>query len=93
MTSEEYLEIETVASVAATTDSKPGEETIADNVYPLHYLAELRHDPDAIRHLFESWEYPYKRKISRRDYKKAQSRVAEGSRLGQGDWAESRYSV
>ena len=34
MTSEESLEIETVASVAATTDSKPGEETIADNVSP-----------------------------------------------------------
>lgn len=70
MTSEESLEIETVASVAATTDSKPGEETIADNVSPLHHLADLRHDPDAIRHLFESREYPYKRKISRREYKK-----------------------
>ena len=23
-----------------------------------HHLAELRHDPDAIRHLFESGEYP-----------------------------------
>ena len=70
MTPEESLEIETVASVAATTDSKPGEETIADNVSPLHHLAELRHDPDTIRHLFESGEYPYKRKISRRDYEK-----------------------
>ena len=70
MTSEESLEIETVASVAATTDSKPGEETIADNVSPLHHLVELRHDPDVIRHLFESGEYPYKRKISRRDYEK-----------------------
>ncbi len=69
MTSEESLEIETVASVAATTDSKPGEETIADNVFPLHHLAELRHDPDAIRHLFESREYP-SRKISRRYYEK-----------------------
>ena len=53
MTSEESLEIEIVASVAATTDSKPGEETIADNVSPLHHLVELRHDPDVIRHLFE----------------------------------------
>ena len=70
MTSEESLEIETVASVAATTDSKPGEESMADNVSPLHHLAELRHDPDAIHHLFESGEYPYKRKISRRDYEK-----------------------
>ena len=70
MTSEESLEIETVALVAATNDSKPGEETIADNVSPLHHLAELRHDPDAIRHLFDSGEYPYKREFSRCDYEK-----------------------
>ena len=69
MMSEESSEIKTLASVAATTDSKPGEETIADNVSPLHHLAELRHDPDAIRHLFESREYP-SRKISRRYYEK-----------------------
>ena len=36
----------------------------------MHHLDELRHDLDAIRHLFESGEYPYKRKISRRDYEK-----------------------
>ncbi|MEC7303981.1 MAG: polyphosphate kinase 2, partial [Pseudomonadota bacterium] len=36
----------------------------------MHHLAELRHVPDAIHHLFEFREYPYKRKISRRDHEK-----------------------
>jgi len=35
-----------------------------------HHLAELLHDPDAIRHLFESGEYPYKRKLRRQEYEK-----------------------
>ena len=37
---------------------------------PLHRLAEMRHDPDAIRRLFENGEYPYKKKISRASYEK-----------------------
>lgn len=37
---------------------------------PHQHLAEMRHDPDAIRHLFESGEYTYKRKMRRRDYEK-----------------------
>ena len=35
-----------------------------------HMLAELRRDPDAIHRLFETGEYPYKTKISRRVYEK-----------------------
>jgi polyphosphate kinase 2 len=34
----------------------------------LHELAEMRHDPDAIRHAFETGEYPYKTKIRRAVY-------------------------
>ncbi|MCB1615060.1 MAG: polyphosphate kinase 2 [Pseudomonadales bacterium] len=34
----------------------------------LHHLSELRHDPKAIRLSFETGEYPYKRKISRKIY-------------------------
>jgi hypothetical protein len=30
----------------------------------LHKLAQMRHDPDAIRHAFETGEYPYKSKSS-----------------------------
>ena len=37
---------------------------------PLHRLAEARQDPDQIRRMFETGEYPYKRKISRRAYEK-----------------------
>lgn len=36
----------------------------------LHALAEMRHDQEAIRHAFETGEYPYKRKISRRVYER-----------------------
>ena len=44
----------TDASEAATTDA--------------HLLAEMRHDPDAIRRLFENGEYPYKSKMKRDAY-------------------------
>ena len=37
---------------------------------PLHRLAEARQDPEQIRRMFETGEYPYKRKISRRTYEK-----------------------
>ena len=33
-------------------------------------LPEIRHDPDAIRHAFESGEYPYKTKLKRAEYEK-----------------------
>lgn len=36
----------------------------------LHRLAEMRHDPEAIRHAFESGEYPYQAKMRRPDYEK-----------------------
>ena len=35
-----------------------------------HRLAEMRHDKDAIRRIFETGEYPYKKKISRSVYEK-----------------------
>jgi len=36
----------------------------------LHELAEMRHDPEAIRHAFETGAYPYKSKIKRETYEK-----------------------
>ena len=36
----------------------------------LHELSEMRHDPQAIRRLFENGEYPYKSKMSRKVYEK-----------------------
>ncbi len=35
-----------------------------------HRQAQLRHDPDAIRGLFESGEYPYASRMSTRDYER-----------------------
>jgi polyphosphate kinase 2 len=40
----------------------------AEHEHPSHRLAEIRHDKDAIRRIFETGEYPYKRKISRKTY-------------------------
>ena len=36
----------------------------------LHELAEIRHDPNAIRATFESGKYPYRRKLQRSVYEK-----------------------
>lgn len=33
-----------------------------------HQLAEMRHNPEAIRHAFESGEYPYKTKMKTKEY-------------------------
>ncbi|MGI9378708.1 MAG: hypothetical protein ACR2OW_03575, partial [Methyloligellaceae bacterium] len=35
-----------------------------------HRLAEMRHNRDNIRRIFETGEYPYKRKITRKAYEK-----------------------
>ena len=35
-----------------------------------HHLAEMRHDPDAIRQVFEFGEYPYHTKMKREPYEK-----------------------
>ncbi|MGI9570015.1 MAG: polyphosphate kinase 2 [Desulfobulbia bacterium] len=38
------------------------------NVPAAHRLAEMRHNRDSIRRIFETGEYPYKRKITRKSY-------------------------
>ncbi|MEW5964223.1 MAG: polyphosphate kinase 2 [Pseudomonadota bacterium] len=40
-----------------------------------HKLGELRHSPDAIRHAFETGEYPYSTKLSNRDYLERMERL------------------
>jgi len=37
---------------------------------PSHQLAEMRHNPDAIRELFLTGKYPYRTKMSTQDYEK-----------------------
>ncbi len=41
----------------------------------VHSLAEIRHDPIAVRRLFETGEYPYKRKIRRVDYERQKAEL------------------
>ena len=36
-------------------------------------IARMQQDPEAIRRAFESGEYPYKKKISTKDYEKSKS--------------------
>ena len=37
---------------------------------PRRNLTAIRHDPDAIRRMFETGEYPYKRKLKRKSYER-----------------------
>ncbi len=53
-----------------------------------HLLAEARHDPDAIRRIFENGEYPYKRKISRKAYEKRKAEL-QVELLKAQDWVKA----
>ena len=48
----------------STTEAAESAETAA------HRLAQMRHDPAAIRRAFETGEYPYKQKMRRTVYEK-----------------------
>ena len=45
------------------------------NGQAIHHLAEMRHDPAAIHHVFESGEYPYSTKIKRPAYEKRKAKL------------------
>jgi polyphosphate kinase 2 len=51
-------------------------------------LTALRHDPGAIRKLFETGEYPYKKKLSRRQYEKHKAEM-QVELLKVQDWVKS----
>ena len=59
-----------LASDTANAERATADEASTDETSACHRLAELRHDPEAIRRYFETGEYPYKRKIARKDYEK-----------------------
>lgn len=42
---------------------------------PVHHLAVMRRDPDEIRRIFETGEYPYKKKMSRKVYEKRKAQL------------------
>ena len=55
---------------------------------PATHLAQLRHDPEAIRSLFESGEYPYARRISTQQYE-ARKRQLQIELLKVQDWVKA----
>lgn len=70
--------VEAHADAADTASSEPS----------AHTLAELRHDPDTIRRLFETGEYPYKTKISTKDYESHKAEL-QVELLKVQDWAKA----
>ncbi|MGI9415714.1 MAG: polyphosphate kinase 2 [Hyphomicrobiales bacterium] len=61
-----------VQAAEADTDPDAPANGAAESgkVNPRHRLAEMRHDPEAIRRAFESGDYPYKEKLRRPAYEK-----------------------
>jgi len=60
----------------------------ASAVNATHRIAEMRHDPDAIRTVFENGVYPYKRKISRGPYEKHKAEL-QTELLKAQDWVKA----
>ncbi len=53
---------------AIAADPAPAVELPAPRVARVHELAAMRHNPDAIRHAFETGEYPYRTRLREKDY-------------------------
>ncbi|GAB4392345.1 MAG: polyphosphate kinase 2 [Kiloniellaceae bacterium] len=58
------------ASPAPTASPAPATSNDTPHPCAAHRLAQLRHDPEAIRQAFESGEYPYTTKMRRNAYEK-----------------------
>ncbi|MFV0369162.1 MAG: polyphosphate kinase 2 [Hyphomicrobiaceae bacterium] len=56
------------ASAQPKEADQPNEELHGGEIR--HRLSEMRHSPDAIRHAFETGEYPYKTKMKAKEYEK-----------------------
>ncbi|MGI9478835.1 MAG: polyphosphate kinase 2 [Hyphomicrobiaceae bacterium] len=72
------VEESTAATAQPNVDSSPASgpsDTDAGHEHPSHRIAELKHDKDAIRRIFETGEYPYKRKISRTSYERQKAEL------------------
>ncbi|MCL5775383.1 polyphosphate kinase 2 [Limibaculum sp. FT325] len=81
--------VEPAQPVTPEAGASPREETPADRTAAaLHRLAAMRHDPDAIRQLFETGEYPYATPISRRDYER-QKALLQIELLKVQDWVKA----
>ncbi len=60
------------AETAETTESQTPAQKAAE---ARHHLAEIRHDPDAIRQAFENGVYPYQTKMKRKVYEKHKAQL------------------
>ncbi|MEM7566453.1 MAG: polyphosphate kinase 2 [Pseudomonadota bacterium] len=77
------------AATGQTTEDTSGNE--ADGVVKAPAtptLAALRRDRDAIRHLFENGDYPYRNKMSRRPYEKHKAEL-QAELLKVQDWVKA----
>lgn len=63
-------------STNAMDESKPSHKSANKRGAELrHQIAEMRHDPEAIRRAFETGEYPYKTKMKRAAYEKSKAEL------------------
>ncbi len=61
------------AAPVQPVQKQPGKKPSAANA--LHRLADMRHDPNVIRRIFETGEYPYKQKMSRVTYERQKAEL------------------
>jgi len=59
----------------ADTGALPEVHASASGGAALHTLAQMRHDPSAIHHVFETGEYPYATKLRRPVYEKRKAKL------------------
>ena len=56
-------------------DTKPNGSAPESSMNAAHRLAEARHDPEQIRRMFETGEYPYKQKVRRKAYERRKAEL------------------
>ena len=72
--------------IAQSSEAQTDHAASAENT--THRIAEMRHDPDAIRTVFENGVYPYKKKISRGPYEKHKAEL-QAELLKAQDWVKA----
>ncbi len=68
-------ELERTSANAPRADESGQDEGATRSESPAHRIAEMRHDRDAIRRIFERGEYPYKKKIGRAAYERQKAEL------------------
>ncbi|MBL4646886.1 MAG: polyphosphate kinase 2 [Hyphomicrobiales bacterium] len=73
---------------AGSSKTRVENDDITNRQDRLHQLAELRRDPDAIRRVFETGKYPYKKKLQRKSYERQKAEL-QVELLKVQDWVRS----